>query len=120
MITFIKDLFQPSQGITSAAYGRAVIAIGHATLGAAAALAASYAGMWLLYVLLVGYLAKEALDVCRGGKVADSSEDTMSVLIGAIGYASSPAMLPLALMAVGGIVGFVASLKNGRSPKNTI
>lgn len=73
-----------SAAVPSRAYIRAVIAIGHAMLGAAVC---AWFGAWGLGLAvplaLVYWLAKERGDLTRGGTFWDGAEDTVMVSLGA-------------------------------------
>lgn len=116
MYDFFEELLRPSQGFDDSPqgriYARVVIAMGHAVIGAAMALLASLIGQWVLYLLVALYLAKEWRDYrIAGGKIGDGAEDTMCVLIGAIGYAAAPLWSPLVILAVGFTIALVATIR---------
>lgn len=73
-----------SAAVPSRAYIRAVIAIGHAMLGAAAVGILGGSGLWVAGALAgVYWLLKERADLQRGGSVWDGLEDAVMVGLGA-------------------------------------
>lgn len=116
MDPYLSEILTPSgqTGPKAQAYQRAVEAIGHALLGACVpALALWLAGDWwtaaaayLVIALRVGlaglyWLAKEAGDLRRGGRLADGLTDTGMVWVGTL---YGPGWWPLAVMALAGAV----------------
>jgi hypothetical protein len=100
--SLIAELDTPSNqvGPLHAAYERAVIGMGHMTVGAALALAvppswAIWGAVARLALMVAYWLAKEAGDLRRGGTVADGIEDTACVGLGAFTFN------PIIVLAVG-------------------
>jgi hypothetical protein len=84
--TIIKELSTPSgqMGPASDAYLRAVVAGGHALLGAAICAWFGWWGLAVAVPLAVAYWwVKERGDLLRGGAFWDGLEDTVMVSIGA-------------------------------------
>lgn len=99
-----------SAAVPSRAYIRAVIAIGHAMLGAAicAALGVGW-GLGVGLALAVAYwLLKEWGDLRRGGTVWDGLEDTVMVALGAW-YGA--AWWPILIIACAGYIMAVATYR---------
>ncbi|MGR3749581.1 hypothetical protein [Paracoccus sp. (in: a-proteobacteria)] len=112
MIRFLKELFTPSgfTGPASDEYRRSAEGVYHAVLGATIAWAFWWIGHPVspLYVVLI-YALKELFDNRAGGSLRDSAEDIIAVGIGALAF--STVHWPIVLLAVGLIIGLIASSK---------